>query len=73
MPNSWFMPQNSRDAADCIEHIASVISFLSESIAFSQDAEYHLSERGSAGLCSMLEFVGDTLMRCNETLLKEVA
>lgn len=73
MPENWYQPQSGREAVDCIERTAQVISFISESIAFSADQEYHLSDVGAAGLCNVLALVEGLLKDCNRKLLKEVA
>jgi hypothetical protein len=72
MSTLWYLPQDRRDAADCIENTATVISFIAESIAFSNEKEYHLSEISSAGLCNILRLIEGVLEDCNEKLLKEV-
>jgi len=71
MPTLWYQPQSSRDAVDCIEHVATVVSFVHESIAFSQEKEYHLSDVAAAGLCNVLMLVEGVLDDCNKMLLKE--
>lgn len=76
MPEKWYLPQSRRESADCIENLRNIICYINDSVAFSNQGsnnEYCLSDHGAAGLCHVLGFVEDTLMRCNDVLLKKEA
>lgn len=72
MGTPWYIPETGRQAADCIENVASIIAFLKDTLAQEARYTFRFSEDGDTGLFCILDVMEDALKRCDEILVKEV-
>lgn len=71
----WYIPQTAREAADAVENVKAIISFLSDTISqegLKPGSEYRLSENGLNGLYQIYNIIENVLDMSNRILVREV-
>ncbi len=70
MPNPWYTPEDALQAEDCLNNVASILSFISDTIAQTPDDNLQISADGQNGLFFLLTFMKSAMKQSLNQIAK---